>query len=731
MEPTSSFDGQYEKCDKLEPGRFGSVFKVKHRITNEFAAVKIIPIGDESDLEKNERKFQRLQSHQHENIVKLIEFFEKELKHYVILELCSCSLADIMKESPTQTRLNHVTASRVMQDVLNGLSYLHGRGQAFEDLKPSRILISVDGTAKLCFFGRTVRSTKIEDITKSEISTIKYWPPERFAGSQFPEPTMTGDMWAFGMILLEIVTKQPWITGTDGREVSESVLRFDVHSVLKSANITGALESIILQLLAKNPSERILSSDLASSGRLKGVLDGPQTTTEKEDSSDEQDSSELDTSDHDSLEQDIIEQQTTESVNFIAPLISFEDIQTALQCPPAKKDSPLPNLSHPLFLLLRPPVFIYRTSGEIIQLQFWGTSLFILTATSLHWIVFGPPDEPLAKNSIPNVSPNNRVKARLSPIVYDPHILFRYKRGDGIVRMEYFELKPHPRSENISPTKYIMLGTKKGNILILEIVRARHQELVDASQIQTVSLHSGPITSLIAFPMDFKDEDDTSSGVALVSSSEDGTIGVILCRNQPNTPPFLTFSYRPPFKMEKEQPTCLAVHPFAPRTFVVGTSCGHVFSLQVGIRGEEVFLHSFTQIGDVGDATESITSILSSPNLFDSDFLIPASSVPLVLSTSRHTFVLNFIDLQPDATLPQLVPFPHSFDPLSFVSVPLGSPNLFGWNSNKTVELWSTRDPAQPEFIYREEYPHPILTFHRRLKMMGFCPDEKTVEIRT
>jgi len=106
------------------------------------------------------------------------------------------------------------TANRwkLLHEAADGLKYLHDLGLAHGDLKGSNILIRDNFIACLCDFGRTT-ITGDEDYSKSLIGSAHWTAPELLeAPPDRPIPiSLESDIWAFGMVILEVITNdRPW-----------------------------------------------------------------------------------------------------------------------------------------------------------------------------------------------------------------------------------------------------------------------------------------------------------------------------------------------------------------------------------------------------------------------------------------------------------------------------------------------------------------------------------------
>ncbi|KAK2947941.1 putative serine/threonine protein kinase [Blattamonas nauphoetae] len=236
--------------------------------------MKVLPFTSEEDFNKNEHEIAKLQKYQHSNVVRLVEVIEGDAAHYVVLELCSCSLADRVSEvRKLGTMMDRVTVFRIVSDVLAGLGFLHSRNEVYGDVKPSNILIGFDGRAKLGDFGGVVGVGTQKTSNSAECGTMQFWGPEMFVvGGNGVLGSQAGDMWAFGLIVLELLTGESWICGTNAVEIASSVGGFDVVSVCRQASMSSSVESLLCFLLSKNPQERLSSAELIRSGRLRSIL---------------------------------------------------------------------------------------------------------------------------------------------------------------------------------------------------------------------------------------------------------------------------------------------------------------------------------------------------------------------------------------------------------------------------------------------------------------------------
>lgn len=107
---------------------------------------------------------------------------------------------------------------RVIQQLLNGLFYIHSNKILHRDMKAANILITKNGTLKLADFG-LARAFSVQSKANrytNRVVTLWYRPPELLLGERDYGPPV--DLWGAGCIMAEMWTRSPIMQGSTEQE---------------------------------------------------------------------------------------------------------------------------------------------------------------------------------------------------------------------------------------------------------------------------------------------------------------------------------------------------------------------------------------------------------------------------------------------------------------------------------------------------------------------------------
>ena len=214
----NSFDkSNWMKGDLIGEGSFGSVYLALHAVTGELMAVKQVELpnvakGTESDKKKTamiaalKQEITLLQGLQHPHIVQYLGTSSDEDHLNIFLEYVpGGSIAGMLKQYNT---FQEALVRNFTRQILEGLSYLHGRNIIHRDIKGANILVDNRGAVKISDFGVS-KKTNFNGMnsapgTRTSLQGSVFWmAPEvvRQSGQ-----SLKSDIWSVGCLVVEMFT---------------------------------------------------------------------------------------------------------------------------------------------------------------------------------------------------------------------------------------------------------------------------------------------------------------------------------------------------------------------------------------------------------------------------------------------------------------------------------------------------------------------------------------------
>lgn len=221
--------GPYEITSPIGAGGMGEVYRARDTRLKRDVALKVLPGAVAADPERMSR-FQReaevLALLNHPNIAQIYGIEDRAL----VMEL-------VDGESP-KGPMAFEEAWKIARQIAEGLDYAHEKGIVHRDLKPANIKVTPDGVVKLLDFGLakaftaepatsgnpensptlTMHATQVGMI----LGTAGYMSPEQARGRPVDK---RADIWAFGVVLYELLTGEPLFKGEDVTETLAAIVK--------------------------------------------------------------------------------------------------------------------------------------------------------------------------------------------------------------------------------------------------------------------------------------------------------------------------------------------------------------------------------------------------------------------------------------------------------------------------------------------------------------------------
>lgn len=188
---------------------------------------------------------------QHPNIVSIYQAGMHDGTPYMVFEYVEGKLlADAVREDS----LNIQQSLNVFKGLLEGISQAHQVNIVHRDLKPANIILDVNQTPKIMDFGIAKMLSGNKETDNQLIGTPRYLAPEyiskREVGSQ-------NDVFAMGLIMVEMLTGTPVFTGNSQKMVMDAILKKDPQPPSKfNDEVEEWLDRFLLKALEKDPAHR-------------------------------------------------------------------------------------------------------------------------------------------------------------------------------------------------------------------------------------------------------------------------------------------------------------------------------------------------------------------------------------------------------------------------------------------------------------------------------------------
>jgi serine/threonine-protein kinase len=262
--------GPYRLTKTLGRGGMGTVYLGEHEQTNEQAAVKVLAPNLADDAVFRERfkaEVETLKQLLHPNIVRLNGFGEEDGHLYYVMEYVPGR--NLQDELAAGRRFTWREVTRIGVQVAQALKHAHDRGVVHRDLKPANLLLTEQDQIKLTDFGiaKLYGGTQVT-ADGSVMGTADYMAPEQARGKQI---TSRCDLYSLGSVLYALIAGRPPFAGKSLTEVIHNLMQEKAVPLRRLAPDTPEeLESIVMQLLEKDPAKRIPTA-IAVANRLKAM----------------------------------------------------------------------------------------------------------------------------------------------------------------------------------------------------------------------------------------------------------------------------------------------------------------------------------------------------------------------------------------------------------------------------------------------------------------------------
>jgi len=270
---------QYKVLEQIGAGGMGEVFRAGDSKLGRDVALKMLPAAFARDPERMarfQREAQVLASLNHPNIAAIYGLEEVDDTRFLVLELVD---GPTLSERLAGGRLPTAEALEIARQIAEAVECAHESGVIHRDLKPANVKLGTDGRVKVLDFGLakalddpaasaagasdaspTLSPTLSSPITGALtganviLGTAAYMSPEQARGQSVDK---RADIWAFGVILFEMLTGRRLFDEETVSDTLAAVLRKDPDWDALPADASPRIRRLLRRCLERRPKERL------------------------------------------------------------------------------------------------------------------------------------------------------------------------------------------------------------------------------------------------------------------------------------------------------------------------------------------------------------------------------------------------------------------------------------------------------------------------------------------
>ena len=260
--------GPYEVTGAIGAGGMGEVYRATDTKLGREVAIKALPgtlASDADRLARFDREAKLLAALNHPNIAVIYGLEEHDGMQCIAMELIEGeTLEDKLRAGPLPVE----DALQIALQIALGLEAAHEKGVVHRDLKPANVMITDKGQVKVLDFGLAKAFTEDADkaglgqspalslaMTQQGIilGTAGYMSPEQASGQATDQ---RADVWAFGVVLFEMLSGLPLFKGESVPHILADVLKTEPDWTKLPTNLHPRLRLMLERCLAKKPRSR-------------------------------------------------------------------------------------------------------------------------------------------------------------------------------------------------------------------------------------------------------------------------------------------------------------------------------------------------------------------------------------------------------------------------------------------------------------------------------------------
>lgn len=261
--------GKYTLFERLGVGGMAEVFLARQEGAGGFAkkvvVKRILPefAGDPSFVDMFLAEAQVAAHLSHPNVVQIFDMGQEDTTYFIAMEyvhgpnlLHLLKFATMARESPAAAWV------RIASGVAEGLHHAHNAkdpdgaplGIVHRDINPPNVIVSLEGTPKICDFGVAKSSRRESTVGANLKGKYTYMAPEQVRGDEIDA---RADVFSLGVVLFELTTNRRLFKRDSELQVLNAVLQDPIPRPSQLVNgYAEGLEEIVMWCLDRDREKR-------------------------------------------------------------------------------------------------------------------------------------------------------------------------------------------------------------------------------------------------------------------------------------------------------------------------------------------------------------------------------------------------------------------------------------------------------------------------------------------
>ncbi len=263
--------GKYQIIERVGHGGMAEVYKAYQASLNRHVALKVMHphLAEDPDfISRFEREATAVARLRHPNIVLVHDFDTVENLYYMVMEFIEGeTLKEELRQRQAQEENTAVSAPYTLPEIAyiltslsSALDYAHTQGVIHRDLKPGNIMFTTEGQVIITDFGLVrLLDNAHQDISLPHVvtGTPAYMSPEQAQSDHVDHRT---DIYALGVIIYELLSGKTPHQADSAFNILVKRASDQPFPKLERTDIPPAIEEILHQALAYDPTDRLASA---------------------------------------------------------------------------------------------------------------------------------------------------------------------------------------------------------------------------------------------------------------------------------------------------------------------------------------------------------------------------------------------------------------------------------------------------------------------------------------